>query len=346
MNYESSDPGPFDIEPQKGYLYASYDNTTLSMTGTLQPSNASVTISGLSHSAPELTGFNLVGNPFACNATIDRPFYIIDGDHVVAYEGSDPIAPGTGVMVQADAEHESVTFTKVTPASQGNQLNNGSLEIALSEVNTRGNAKIDNVIVSFNEGNQLEKFYFGNGAKFYIPQGDKDYAIAFSETQGEMPLNFKATVDGTYTLTVSESLNSKFLTLNYLHLIDNLTGADIDLLTPAGSTPLLEGTGGAYTFTAKTTDYESRFKLVFSAIGDDDDENNAPFAYYANGEIIIFADAVDASLQVIDVLGRILLTQNLSSLYSHLSTLTFNPGLYILHLINGDNIKTQKIIIL
>ena len=334
MNHKGSDHGHFDIEPQKGYLYASYDNTTLNMTGTLQSSNEPVTISGLSHEASALTGFNLVGNPFACNAAIDRPFYVIEGKHVVAYEGSDPIAPGTGVMVQADADHESVTFTKVTPEAQASRPNNGSLQIALAQANTRSNAKIDNAVVSFTEGSQLEKFHFGNDAKLYIPQDGKDYAIAFSETQGEMPLNFKATVDGTYTLTVSESLNSKFLTLNYLHLIDNLTGADIDLLV-----------NPSYTYDARTTDYESRFKLVFSAIGDDDDENNAPFAYYANGEIIIFADAVDASLQVIDVLGRILLTQNLSYLYSHLSTLTFNPGVYVLQLINGNDIKTQKIII-
>jgi hypothetical protein len=52
------------------------------------------------------------------------------------------------------------------------------------------------------------------------------------------------------------------VSFSYLHLIDNMTGADVDLL------PLLRGQGGlnqpaTYTFTAKTTDYESRFKLVF-----------------------------------------------------------------------------------
>ena len=229
-NFKGSEHGHFGIEPQKGYLYANHDNTTLNMTGPLQPSNNPVIINGLSHDASVLNGFNLVGNPFACNATIDRPFYVIDGNHVVAYEGSAPIAPGTGVMVQADADHESVTFTKVTPEAQASQPKSGSLQIALTQANTRSNAKIDNAIVSFNQGNQLEKFHFGNDAKVYIPQGGKDYAIAFSEGQGEIPINFKATENGTYTITV----NPEGVNLAYLHLIDNMTGANVDLLATKG----------------------------------------------------------------------------------------------------------------
>ena len=64
-----------------------------------------------------------------------------------------------------------------------------------------------------------------------------------------MPINFKATEDGQYTLTIdTEEVN-----FSYLHLIDKMTGVDVDLLTNPN-----------YTFTAKTTDDERRFKLVFS----------------------------------------------------------------------------------
>ena len=62
----------------------------------------------------------------------------------------------------------------------------------------------------------------------------------------------------------------------YLHLIDNMTGADVDLLSPegviAGEDP--QSPTPSYTFTAKTTDYESRFKLVFST--NDADDTSAP----------------------------------------------------------------------
>ncbi len=72
----------FDLAHKQGYLYANNAETTLQFEGTLAPSNSSVSISGLSHSAETLKGFNLVGNPFACNATIDKDFYEISGNSI------------------------------------------------------------------------------------------------------------------------------------------------------------------------------------------------------------------------------------------------------------------------
>ncbi len=243
----------FNIEPQKGYLYANSGNVTLNMTGTLRPSDEAVTINGLSHESSTLTGFNLVGNPFACKATIDRPCYTLSGNSInptANAANTYQIAPGEGVMVQADDNNESVTFTRVEPEAQSNQPDNRSLQIALTQANTRGAEQIDNAIVSFKEGERMEKFVFNNdNAKLYIPQDGKDYAITFAEKMGEMPLNFEATEDGAYTI----SINPENVEMNYMHLIDNMTGTDVDLLASP-----------TYTFSSKTTDYASRFKLVFS----------------------------------------------------------------------------------
>ena len=145
-----------------------------------------------------------------------------------------------------------------------------------------------------------------------------------------MPVNFKAETDGTYTLTVSTTLDSQLSTVNYLHLIDNLTGADVDLLTSPN-----------YTFTAKTTDYASRFRLVFSICEDANGDNEA-FAFISNGNIIVNGIG---TLQVFDVLGHQLVTKQLSTLNSQLSTLNYKSGVYVLRLIDGDTIRTQKIVI-
>ena len=72
--------------------------------------------------------------------------------------------------------------------------------------------------------------------------------MVHSAHTGEIPVCFKAAEDGIYTLTI----NSESVELEYLHLIDNLTGADIDLL----QTP-------SYSFEAQTTDNVSRFRLAF-----------------------------------------------------------------------------------
>ena len=127
------------------------------------------------------------------------------------------------------------------------------------------------------------------------------------------------------TVTVSSPLNSQFSTLT---LIDNLTGANVDLL----QTP-------SYTFESRTTDYASRFKLVFSAGNASD--NSDDFAFISNGEIIVNGEG---TLQVIDMLGHVLVTCDAHSDF-RLPTSDFPAGVYVLRLINGNDVKTQKIVV-
>ena len=115
-----------------------------------------------------------------------------------------------------------------------------------------------------------------------------------------------------------------------------MTGADVDLLA------LRQAQGPAsYTFTARTTDYESRFKLVF-VCGDANDDNgdSETFAFFRNGEIIVNGEG---TLQVIDVMGRVVV-----SVYGRtrcVPTSGMTAGVYVLRLINGENVKVQKIIV-
>ena len=112
-------------------------------------------------------------------------------------------------------------------------------------------------------------------------------------------------------------------------MIDNLTGNDVDLL----ATP-------NYTFDSKVTDYESRFKLVFR-VDEDNQDNNDNFAFYTNGQLIVNGEG---TLQIIDMLGHVFFTGEVnSSLLTPHSSLA--AGVYVLRLINGDDVKTQKIVI-
>ena len=71
-------------------------------------------------------------------------------------------------------------------------------------------------------------------------------------------------------------------------------------------------------------------------------EPNEAFAFISNGNIIVNGEG---TLQVFDVLGHQLITKQLSTLNSKLSTLNYKSGVYVLRLINGENVRTQKIVI-
>ena len=102
-----------------------------------------------------------------------------------------------------------------------------------------------------------------------------------------------------------------------------------------------------YSFEAKTTDYASRFRLVFAADEDTSDPNGETFAYYANGEIVIVGigdDASTASLQIMDMTGRVVVSCQVDAM-NRVSTRGMAPGVYVLRLVNGESVKTQKIVI-
>ena len=319
----------FVIEPTKGYLYANSTSTTLQLEGSLRPSNEPVTIENLSRSGSTLQGFNLVGNPFACNATIDQDCYIIEDDKVVLASSAPIIAPCEGVFVKADSDSYSVTFTKATGAKSSRSSK--SLDLAVSQ----GKAAIDRVRVRFGDGANMEKFSLNerNSTQLCFQQDGQDYAVAYADGQDEMPISFKAAENGTYTLSVEDNSTD----LDYLHLIDNMTGDDIDLL----ATP-------SYSFEAKTTDYDSRFRLVFDASdASTGSASDATFAYVSNGEIVVVGNAVGdagtASLQVVDVMGRVI--RVCTDVARNVSTSGIPAGVYVLRLIDGDNVSTQKIVI-
>jgi len=347
QHYEDA-TNPFNVLVNgQGYLYARKQRTELVFVGTFnEGTTKTVTLS---------PGWNLVGNPFTDVAYVNRPFYQMndDGSAIVAIDTYNDYTPidipaCTGIIVHAESDSETVTFSTTEPELEEANNNQGSLRITLSQVDAgrktmgRG-AMLDNAIVSFNEGSQLGKFYFGTqNANIYIPQGGEEYAIvsvgngrdaARHVSTNEIPINFKAKENGTYTLSV----NPQGVEMGYLHLIDNMTGADVDLLA------LRQAQGPAsYTFQAKTTDYESRFKLVFGASTSSATEGT--FAFISNGNIVITNASAGAVLQIVDMMGRVIVSREGDAI-NRVSTSGMAPGVYVLRLIDGDSVRTQKIVV-
>ena len=119
----------------KGYLYAhakptsgNNNYTSITMGGTVLKTTEDQTFTGLTYgvNTEEMPfyNWNLVGNPFPCNAYLVRngeavPFYKMNetGDAIVPARAGTVIKPMEGVFVVAENEDEStVTFTTTEPA--------------------------------------------------------------------------------------------------------------------------------------------------------------------------------------------------------------------------------------
>ena len=334
QNYKFPENTPnFFLTNGQGYLYANAEDVNLIFKGEFNEDETKEVELAYDADA-DFAGWNLVGNPFPVSAYANKSYYTMNEDGTAVepnmVSSATAIPSCTGVMVKAEAQGETIVFNTTTPETASNK---GCVQIALSQVVDRGGISTgsttlqDKAIVSFNAGDRLEKFVFNkNNARISISQEGKDYAIACAEKQGEMPLNFKATKNGTYTLSV----NVESADVDYLHLIDNLTGADVDLLVEPN-----------YTFEAKSTDYASRFRLVFS-VCEDANGDNGTFAFINNGNIIVTGAEDDAVLQIVDVLGHVIVSTDVAR---NVSTNGMTPGVYVLRLIQGEKVKTQKMVI-
>ena len=316
VNYEQHG---FDIVSGKGYLYASQANTTLTFEG--QPYNGNGKIDLVYDENANLKGWNLIGNPFGVTATVDHDYYIMNenGDNFMLTSKETPIDAMQGIFIVTEsADDNKAVFTTEEPAAPGEKL-------VLNVTHNRG--VVDRAMIRFGEGQQMPKAMMSpNNTKIYIEQANNDYAVVRSDNESEMPISFKAADNGTYTL----SIDADNVEMDYLHLVDNMTGMDVDLLA-----------NPSYTFEANTTDYACRFKLVYKNTTGIE-ESGEHFAYFNGSEWVINNEG-DAQLHVIDMTGRIVSNETLNGN----ATVKVNaaPGVYMLRLVNGNDIKTQKVII-
>ena len=247
----------------KGYLYANPTDDTLKFTGTTAPQLSNLAyINGGSSSYPlsyndsisELN-WNLVGNSLPHNAYVYVG--IVSGGYVYFAEnqyyykmnetGTDIIAadnemvkPMEGVFVLSSAASQYAFASSISHGAKSTGLN-----INLAQ----DNALIDRALIRFGEGSGLQKFQLkSNHTKVYMTEGDKDYAVLFTDSEGKMPLSFQAETEGTYTI----SYTAEGVSLSSLFLIDNETGEKVDLLA-----------NPSYTFETKAGDFAKRFTIVY-----------------------------------------------------------------------------------
>lgn len=324
------------FEKGRGYLYAN-SNTAFSPAFTGDLNYAAVSYAVSFDSPGPLKGFNLIGNPFPHNiykgagGAIDDS-KLASGYYTLSYNGEwvahtfeDVIAPEQGILVKTTASG-NITISKTNAESTAEA---SAKDIATRlKINVSGNGRSDRAYAYFGEGIGLDKMahYSSSAAQIAIREGENDYAIAHVGADcEEMNVVFKNTKNGYYTVTF-EGLDD----FEYLHLIDNILGIETDMKQEP-----------YYKFHALGNENENRFKIVLRDYsGIDDNTDNQMFAYIAGGNIIVKGEG---TLQIIDMTGRIVNTINVNGV-ENIEKPT-QDGIYVLRIINGNNVKTQKIVV-
>ena len=326
----------FVLKSEFSYLYANALDTTLIFEGPIRNVSAPAEINLSYHATTNiLSGCNMVGNPFPCNAFVDRSYYILNENSnsllPVAMSSSTPIAPCAGAIVMTKEEGQVVTLTHEAPVSSVNQ---GYIEISVANPDAPDKV-LDQALLSFNENDELDKCIIYNDSPIvYFTVGSRELGILSIDSTDMQPVRFKALTDGNYRF----HFELKDLNLNYLHLIDNITGANVDLLTTPN-----------YSFSANHNDYTSRFQLIFDPHYDIEENDlsagSRTFAYYAGGNIIIndVETCQGASLQIADMTGRVI--KVCADVARNVSTDGMAPGVYVLRLKTQSKVLTQKVMI-
>ena len=302
-----------------GYLYAHDTDITLYFEGDLIEGD-SYDVSLVLDTDSEFPDWNLVGNSFTVPASIgDRDYYEMHENGRDLIQTSGAIDPMQGIFVIAETDEEELTFSKT--------ITTGGSKVVMNVTSDRSSL-VDRATIRFGEGRQLRKIQLNpDNTKIYITEGNTDYAVVRSSDEAEIPVSFKTAENGTYTINFS----TEEVEMEYMHLIDNMTGADVDLL----ATP-------SYTFEARTTDYASRFRLVFTTTTGVSENSENNFAFYNGGNWVI-NNMGDATLQVVDMLGHILSSETINGNAS--ISIDQVPGVYMIRLVSGNDVKVQKVII-
>ena len=359
--------------PGKGYLVALASSSYVQATGNLNHGTVEipVTVSNLSQTpGDKLVGFNLIGNPYQSylkfsefasansgtgNNKIwtgsDKATYLIYSPKYDCYSqgsvatpskdsqaASDYISMHQGFFIVADNGADAV-FTDamcfVEPSSSDVPFRSATCAYPLVNLIARDGEGVGDVAVvefdrpEFTAAPKL--FNYGGKGKVYFSYENEDDALLFlSEAIDQLPVHFDALEDAEYTLNWSTA-NADF---SYLHLIDNITGADIDMLAH-----------DSYSFSATTRDYKSRFKMKFAYTGIGENASTElveVFAFLHDGNLIVNGQGI---IDIIDMNGRTICNQKLTGEQNTVGLPNVAPGIYVVRLVNNSETKVQKIIV-
>ena len=128
---------------------------------------------------------------------------------------------------------------------------------------------------------------------------------------------------GNYTISIEP--NGKF---EMVTLVDRFTGIETNMLVED------------YHFTAMSNVNTNRF--IVRMVNGQQTTDNSHFVYQSGEDLIIDAEG---TVQIIDVMGRVLVSDDVESTNNRINVSGFQNGTYMVRVINGNEVKVEKVVI-
>ena len=323
----------FDTQfvPGRGYLASYEDAKTAKLNGTLNTSTILDLSSGqLSYAGGTLADLYLIGNPFPFDMDMAKlngwtqdiimGYAVVDGGSYSYKNLEGTIPAGDGFFIKAKDGNAAFYYNHNAKSSRSGNAN--SLNIIAA-----GNAGNDNVVVNFaGEGEGFPKLQNFNDAiaTVYVQNEGTNYGIFnCDEDVQEIELCFNANQMGNYTISIEP--NGKFQSVT---LVDRFTGIETNMLVED------------YHFTAMSNVNNNRF--IIKMVNGQQTTDNSHFVYQSGEELIIDAEG---TVQIIDVMGRVLVSDEVESTNNRINVSGFQDGTYMVRVINGSEVKVEKVVI-
>ena len=347
------------LQHGKGYIYRAATSGTRTFYGKAYDGDCIAIAFYRRCGTDALKGFNLVGNPYnqpisfsdisvsSGNGAIAPGYYTLEPDGSWQAHTSGTIAPGQAVLFQvtepqSGGNSATITINRPTQSKGGEEVESGKMKVESLAFTVSDGEHSDVAYAVWRNDNDnqnenqnqnekgLRKFGHQNAdlPSLSIVEGDGRYAIApIADSVESFDLAFRGKA-GEYTLTVR---SSEVGGRSYVHLIDRLTGADIDLLKDS-----------AYTFVRSEVEGQrsgARFLVRFSPFTSHLSPSEAHFAHLDGEEVVIEGEG---TLTAYDVMGRELFRREIKNEELRMKNSDFPcTGVYVLRL--GG--KSQKIVI-
>ena len=352
-NYEKTPPHPgfTDFEVGKGYLVAYQNNLTGVFTADVNGFNTDdVGPINVTNNGPDPQGFNLLGNPYPSALTWDDNWSpgnvasyakiwressasykdIDDGEIIPALNGFMVYtydAATTFTIAASDRTHDATAWYK--DAEQEIVLLAHDID---QEVYQESVIKFDESATPGFDQFKDSRFLYGYAPALYSFADDvkiSTNAMAWNQDL-IIPFHFEKNASSSFMIELAESIEGEDV-----YLKDLKTNTTVNLTET-----------GTYTFTSEEGDDPDRFEILFGVVGIEDVQPLASAHVYSNGDILTVANVEgETRMDVMDVQGRVLQTEEFNSNGYSTFDLELNTGIYLVRLYNSGEAKTTKVFV-